>query len=85
MEQHLPPDHLPDLLHHLLQERVKPIFAKSKNPAITPQGRKAIDPLPTNDTMHSDLDIESKPWKYRVVYIVTVFRWILMHLNVRTT
>lgn len=76
------PDHLPALLHGLLQERIKPLFAKSKNPAITQQGRKAIDPLPSNGTAHGDLDTESKPWKYRDVYIVTVFRWILKHLDV---
>lgn len=74
---------LSTLLTQLLQERVKPLFARSKNPAITQQGRKAIDPLPSNATAHSGLDAETKPWKYRDVYIVTVFQWILTRLTVR--
>lgn len=71
-----------NLLHGLLRERIKPLFARSKNAAITRQGRKAIHPLPNNEAAHSDLDVESKPWKYRNVYIVTVFHWLLSHLNV---
>ena len=82
LETFTDPAHLPPLLHNLLTERIKPLFARSKNPAITAQGRKAIDPIPSNDTLHSDLDAENKPWKYRDVYIVTVFRWVLIHLDV---
>ena len=74
---------LSTILTGLLQERVKPLFAKTKNPAITQQGRKAIDPLPISTTAHSDLDDESKPWKYRDVHIVTVFQWVLSRLDVR--
>lgn len=75
---------LSTILTGLLQARVKPLFAKTKNPAITQQGRKAIDPLPSAATAHSDLDGETKPWKYRDAYIVTVFQWGLNHLDVRT-
>lgn len=75
---------LSTILTGLLQERVKPLFAKTKNPAITQQGRKAINPLPIATAAHSDLDEESKPWKYRDSYIVTVFQWVLSHLDVRT-
>lgn len=74
---------LSSILTGLLQEQVKPLFAKTKNPAITQQGRKAIDPLPSAATTHSDLDGEAKPWKYRNSYIVTVFQWVLKHLDVR--
>lgn len=77
-------ENLSTILTGLLQERVKPLFAKTKNPAITQQGRRAIDPLPIPTTAHSDLDDENKPWKYRNAYIVTVFQWVLSHLNVRT-
>ncbi|KAF6232717.1 hypothetical protein HO173_009156 [Letharia columbiana] len=72
---------LSTILTGLLQARVKPLFAKTKNPAITQQGRKAIDPLPSAATAHSDLDGETKPWKYRDAYIVTVFQWGLNHLD----
>lgn len=81
-EDSVKPEKIPNLLHALLQERVKPLFARSKNPAITQQGRKAIEPLPIDTTAHSDIDIESKPWKYRDMYIVTVFLWVLKHLDV---
>ncbi|MCJ1461368.1 hypothetical protein MMC28_011750 [Mycoblastus sanguinarius] len=71
----------PILFSRLLQERVRPLFARSKNPAITPQGRKAINPLPSTAIANSDLDDAVKPWKYRDVYIVTVFQWVLDHLD----
>ncbi|KAL6719105.1 hypothetical protein ACLMJK_003340 [Lecanora helva] len=70
-----------DLLRALLEERIKPLFVRSKSPAITQEGRKAIDSLPLNDSLHSDLDIKVKPWKYRTVYIITVIQWILTQLD----
>ncbi|CAD6583397.1 MAG: hypothetical protein ASARMPREDX12_005298 [Alectoria sarmentosa] len=72
---------LSNILTGLLQERIKPLFAKTKNPAITSQGRKATDPLPSAATVYSHLDSETKPWKYRDSYIVTVFQWVLKHLD----
>ena len=76
-------DRLPVMLTSILQERIKPLFSRTGNPAITPQGRKAINPRPSNVAMHSDLDADLKPWKFRDVYIVTVFRWVLQILDVR--
>ncbi len=73
---------LPSMLTSMLQKRIKALFSRTANPAITPQGRKAINPRPSNTTMHSDIDAEIKPWKFRDVYIVTVFRWVLQCLNV---
>lgn len=78
-------ENISGVLHALLEERIKPLFARSKNPAVTQQGRKAIDPLPINATAHSDMDVEAKPWKYRDMYIVTVFQWVLKHLDVSST
>ena len=74
--------HLPALLASILQNRIKPLFSQSKNPAITQQGRRAIHPIPSNETSHGDLDASSKPWKHRDVYMVTVFQWVLSHLSV---
>ena len=68
----------------LLQERIKPLFAEAKNPAITQQGRRAINPIHSSATAHIDLDSEAKPWKYRDAYSVTVFQWVLKQLDVRT-
>ena len=65
----------------LLKEKIKPLFAKSKNPAITAAGRKAISPLPV-PIEHSIDESELKPWKCRDVYIVTVFEWALRQLDV---
>ena len=82
IEDYTRSSHLPVMLTSILQERIKPLFSRTGNPAITPQGRKAINPRPSNIAMHSDIDAEVKPWKFRDVYIVTVFRWVLHHLNV---
>ena len=81
-EDYVDSGHLPALLASILQNRIKPLFSQSKNPAITQQGRRAIDPIPNNGTSHSELDASSKPWKHRDVYIVTVFQWVLSHLSV---
>ena len=75
-------DHLPTYYTNVLRDRIKPLFAMSKNPAVTPQGRRAIDPLPSNYTALIDADAEIKPWKYRRIYLITVFQWILGQLNV---
>ena len=69
------------LIAVLLKTRVKPLFAKSRNPTVTAQGRKAIDPAPTI-YMVGEAESEIKPWKFQHVYIVTVFRWILQNLDV---
>lgn len=83
LEDYAVSENLSILLTGILQKRVKPLFAKTKNPAITQQARKAIDPLPRAATAHNDLDGEAESWKYRDAYIVTVFQWVLSHLDVR--
>ena len=70
------------LITRLLREKVKPLFAKSKSPNVTEAGRKAISPLPV-PIEHSIDETALKPWKYRDVYIVTVFEWTLKQLDVR--
>ena len=73
------PSHFEDLLIRILQEEVKPAITKTKNPKLTPQSRKALDhPVVTTDTGD---DIESKPWKYREMYIPTVLRWVLQRIQ----
>ena len=73
---------LPRLISELLKQRVKPLFTKSKNPAITPQIRKAIHPLPSDETAQSDLDIENKPWKHEHIYVISLLQWIYENLDV---
>ncbi len=77
------PKKLNDLLTRLLQEKIKPLFAKSKSKNITAQGRKAIRP-PPGPFVPSDLEATNKPWKYHDVYVVTAFKWVLEQLDVRT-
>ena len=76
-------ENLSNTFTRLLQERIKPLFAKTKNLATTQQGRRAVDPMLGSATIHSDLDGETKPWKYHDAYSVTVFHWVLKHLDVR--
>ena len=76
------PTRIQALLTKLLHENVKPAFAKSKNSAVTPAGRKAISALAPKLEASID-EIKLKPWKYSQVYIVTVFEWILRQLDVR--
>lgn len=69
-------------LARLLSEKVKPLFAKSKNPDVTDAGRKAISPLPV-PIEHSIDEAILKPWKYQNPYVVTVFEWATKQLDVR--
>ncbi|RDW79192.1 Tti2 family protein [Aspergillus mulundensis] len=61
----------------ILKNRVRPLFAKSKNPAITESGRKNFHPVPLPRFDLSILDPETKPWKNHDGYITTVFSWIV--------
>lgn len=71
------------ILEDVLKLRVKPLFAKTKNPAITSTGRKNLHPTPAPRFDYSLLDPETKPWKYRDVYSTTVFAWVLSNYQVR--
>ncbi|KAI9780234.1 MAG: hypothetical protein M1839_006794 [Geoglossum umbratile] len=68
------------LVDHILQELIRPLFARSKHPEITARGRKAMQPSPR---IHNSslLEAETKPWKFSKVYCVTVFRWALQNLE----
>ena len=72
---------LKDILADLLQLHVKPAFAKSKIEAITQQGRKVIDPMPTR-VVPSEPEEEMKPWKLKKVYVIAVYGWVLSQLEV---
>ncbi|KAL4761055.1 tRNA adenylyltransferase [Aspergillus foveolatus] len=64
-------------IESILKSRVRPIFAKAKNPAITESGRKNFHPIPLPRFDSSILDPETKPWKLQDAYITTVFAWIV--------
>ena len=75
------PKFLSKMLAILLQDMVRPSFTKTKNSAITEQGRKANYRLPSA-VGFGDSEVEMKPWKFRDVHILTVFRWTLGKLDV---
>ena len=72
---------LSPILINLLETCVKPLFSKTKTSLLTDQSRKALYPLPS-PLEGSAAETELKPWKFHDVYILTVFRWILNHLDV---
>ena len=79
--QALTPSRVTSLINSILREVIKPVFAKSRSTAITETGRKSIAPL-ARSIDHSDSEVNAKPWKFRDVYIITVFKWLLSQLDV---
>ncbi|KAL2864495.1 Tti2 family protein [Aspergillus lucknowensis] len=66
-----------NIVESILKTRIKPLFAKTRNPAVTSSGRKNFHPVPLPRFDLSILDPETKPWKIHEVYITTVFSWIV--------
>ena len=71
------------VVEQVLKEGVKPLFAKTRNPAITDAGRKNFHPVPLGRFDTSILDPESKPWKVHNPYATTVFEWVIAQYHVR--
>ncbi|GFF58158.1 hypothetical protein IFM51744_09456 [Aspergillus udagawae] len=65
------------LVERVLKERIKPVFAKTKNPAITAEGRKNFHPVPLPRFDASIIDPATKPWKISDVYATTVLAWVI--------
>ncbi|KAF7596724.1 hypothetical protein BBP40_000152 [Aspergillus hancockii] len=65
------------VIEKILKERIRPIFAKTRNPAITSAGRKNFHPVPLPRFDASILDQETKPWKIHDVYTSTVLSWAI--------
>lgn len=70
------------IIEQILKDTIKPLFAKTKNPAITATGRKNYNPLPLPRFDSSILDPASKPWKGQEVYATTVFAWLVCQYRV---
>ncbi|PYI33991.1 ATP :tRNA-specific tRNA nucleotidyltransferase [Aspergillus indologenus CBS 114.80] len=64
-------------LETTLKEKIRPLFTKTRNPAITAEGRKTFHPVPLARFDLTTLDPEAKPWKAFAVYSATVFSWAL--------
>ncbi|PWY70670.1 ATP :tRNA-specific tRNA nucleotidyltransferase [Aspergillus eucalypticola CBS 122712] len=65
------------VLETILKDTIRPLFTRTRNPAITAAGRKDMHPIPLPRFDTSILDPESKPWRSSDVYATTVFAWIL--------
>jgi hypothetical protein len=66
----------------ILKERIRPLFAKMKNPAITSAGRKNFHPQTLPRFGANGLDDVAKPWKTTDVYAASVLSWILSQYSV---
>ncbi|THC99981.1 hypothetical protein EYZ11_000560 [Aspergillus tanneri] len=64
-------------VEEILKQKIRPLFAKTRNPAITATGRKDFHPVPLPRFDTSVLDLETKPWKFQDVYATTVLSWII--------
>ncbi|OJZ87769.1 hypothetical protein ASPFODRAFT_60129 [Aspergillus luchuensis CBS 106.47] len=65
------------VLETILKDRIRPLFTRTRNPAITAAGRKDMHPIPLPRFDTSILDPESKPWRSSDIYATTVFAWVL--------
>ncbi|PKX99540.1 Tti2 family protein [Aspergillus novofumigatus IBT 16806] len=65
------------LVERILKGRIKRVFAKTKNPAITAEGRKNFHPVPLPRFDASIIDPATKPWKISDVYATTVLAWVI--------
>jgi len=70
------------ILERVLKEKTRPLFAKTKNPAITSEGRKNFHPVPPTRFDGSSLDDSTRPWKNTDIYAATVLSWIISKYNV---
>ncbi|OMP86226.1 CCA tRNA nucleotidyltransferase, mitochondrial [Diplodia seriata] len=68
------------LASHFLRLTIRPLFAKTQNPAVTAQGRKSIQsPGPRAARLFTEDESESKPWKGKKEgYALELLRWVLL-------
>ncbi|KAJ5140076.1 hypothetical protein N7448_003484 [Penicillium atrosanguineum] len=65
------------IIERVLREKIRPLFAKTKNPAITREGRKNLHPVPPTRFDGSSLDDSTRPWKNTDIYAASVLSWII--------
>ncbi|KGY15579.1 hypothetical protein PABG_11572 [Paracoccidioides brasiliensis Pb03] len=65
------------ILEEVLRKKVKPLFSKTKTPAVTAAGRKNVHPIPQPRFDPSIFDPKSKPWKFKDLYVITVLSWVI--------
>ncbi|CAI7648714.1 unnamed protein product [Penicillium pancosmium] len=65
------------IIERVLREKIRPLFTKTKNPAITSEGRKNLHPVARTRFDGGALDDSTKPWKTTDVYAPAVLSWIV--------
>lgn len=70
------------MIERVLKEKLRPLFTKAKNPAITSEGRKNFHPIPRTRFDGSVLDDSTKPWKSTDIYATSVLSWIISQYEV---
>lgn len=70
------------MIERVLKEKLRPLFTKAKNPAITSEGRKDFHPVPRARFDGSVLDDSTKPWKNTDIYATSVLSWIVSQYEV---
>lgn len=69
-------------IEQVLKEKIRPLFTKTKNPAITSEGRKNLHPVPPTRFDGSALDDSTKPWKNTDIYATRVLSWVISQYEV---
>lgn len=70
------------IVDFLLQSFIRPLFSKSKPSSITSTGRKAMPSSEPAKRFDVGAEKRDKPWKYEVVYAVTVLEWVVENSSV---
>ncbi|KAI1135035.1 hypothetical protein F5Y05DRAFT_190239 [Hypoxylon sp. FL0543] len=69
------------VVEEILTKFLRPLFSKSRPPAVTASGRKAEYVEPARYDSIDRETPETKPWKYTHRYAVTVFAWAVQHAD----
>ena len=70
------------IIERLLKEKIRPLFSKTRNPAITSEGRKNFHPVLVSRFDGSTLDDSTKPWKNTDIYATRVLFWVISKYKV---
>lgn len=69
-----------DLISHFLRLTIRPLFAKTRHPAVTATGRKATTTAPPAPSAFELEEEEMKPWKKRENRsALDLLRWVLQN------
>lgn len=71
------------LVDHILKNVVRPLFDKSQHHKVTSEGRKASQ-LKRQKHDRTDLESNTKPWKFDHSYSIELLSWAIRKSDVRT-